>query len=74
MAAGEVPKGRFIGIIMGRARLALVKSFVNSFDIDVVIHQLKDVVAWKVLDPHMSVAEQARMWQVVSEAGGGASA
>ena len=74
IAAGEVPTGRFIGIIMGRARLALVKSFVNSFDIDVVKHQLNDVVAWKVLDPHMSVAEQARMWQVVSKAGGGAAA
>jgi hypothetical protein len=31
-------------------------------------------VAWKVLDPHMSVAEQARMWEVVEEAGGGAPA
>jgi hypothetical protein len=26
-------------------------------------------VAWKVLDPHMSAVEQARMWRVVEEAG-----
>jgi aminoglycoside phosphotransferase (APT) family kinase protein len=74
MAAGEVPTGRFIGIVLGRARAALVKSFVDSFDVDVVRQRLRDVVAWKVLDPHMSVAEQARMWEVVEEAGGGAPA
>ncbi len=74
MAAGEVPTGRFIGMILGRARSALVKSFVNSFDVDVVKQCLNDVVTWKVADPHLSVAEQARMWQVVMEAGGGAAA
>jgi aminoglycoside phosphotransferase (APT) family kinase protein len=74
MAAGEVPTGRFIGMILGRARSALVKSFVDSFDVDVVKQCLNDVVAWKVVDPHLSVAEQARMWQVVKEIGGGASA
>lgn len=73
MAAGEVPTGRFIGMILGRARPALVKSFVDSFDADVVKQRLNDVVAWKVVDPHLSVAEQARMWQVVKENGGGAS-
>lgn len=74
MAAGEVPTGRFIRMILGRARSALVKSFVDSFDVDVVKQHLNDVVAWKVADPHLSVAEQARMWQVVKETGGGASA
>ena len=74
MAAGEVPTGRFIGMILGRARSALVKSFVDSFDVDVVKQCLNDVVTWKVADPHLSVAEQARMWQVVMEAGGGAAA
>lgn len=74
MAAGEVPTGRLIGMILGRARSALVKSFVDSFDVDVVKQRLNDVVAWKVADPHLSVAEQARMWQVVKETGGGASA
>jgi aminoglycoside phosphotransferase (APT) family kinase protein len=71
MAAGEVPTGRFMGMILGRARSALVKSFVDSFDANVVKQRLRDVVAWKVLDPHMSTAEQARMWNVLKEAGGG---
>ena len=74
MAAGEVPTGRFIGMVLGRARAALVKSFVDSFDVDVVKQRLHEVVAWKVLDPHMSDAEQARMWEVVKEAGAGAPA
>ena len=70
MAAGEVPTGRFMGMILGRARSALVKSFVDSFDVNVIKHRLGDVVAWKVLDPHMSDSEQARMWHLVQEAGG----
>lgn len=73
MAAGEVPTGRFMRMILERARSALVKSFLGSFEIDVVRQNLRAVVAWKVSDPHMSAAEQARMWQVVNEAGGGAS-
>jgi hypothetical protein len=61
-----------VGMILGRARSALVKSFVDSIDADLVRQRLRDVVAWKVSDPHMSSAEQARMWRVVKEAGGGA--
>jgi aminoglycoside phosphotransferase (APT) family kinase protein len=72
MAAGEVPTGRFMGMILGRARSALVQSFIDSFDLDVLKQRLREVVAWKVLDPHMSVAEQARMWALVDEIGGGA--
>jgi aminoglycoside phosphotransferase (APT) family kinase protein len=71
MAAGEVTTGRFMGMILGRARSALVKSFVDCIDADVVKQRLRDVVAWKVTDPHMSSAERARMWRVVKEAGGG---
>ena len=70
MAAGEVPTGRFLGTILGRARSVLVKSFVRSFDVDVVKQSLGEVVAWKVLDPNMSVGEQDRMWQVVKDVGG----
>jgi len=69
MAAGEVPTGRFIGMILGRARLALVNSFLRTFDTDVVKQSLRGVVTWKVSDPHMSAHEQARMWQVVELAG-----
>ncbi len=76
MAAGEVPTGRVMRMILGRARSALVKSFVDSFgaEIEAVTRALPDAVAWKVHDPHMSPAEQARMWQVVKEAGGTAAA
>jgi serine/threonine protein kinase len=69
MAAGEVPTGRLLGTILGRARSVLVHSFLRSFDVDVLKESLGDVVAWKILDPHMSASEQERMWQVVTEAG-----
>jgi aminoglycoside phosphotransferase (APT) family kinase protein len=72
IAAGEVAAGRFMGMILSRARSALVRSFLGSVEIDVVRQRLHDVVAWKVLDPHISPAERARMWQVVEEASGGA--
>jgi aminoglycoside phosphotransferase (APT) family kinase protein len=73
MAAGEVSTNRFLGAILGRVRAALVKSFVDSFDVEVVRQALGEVVAWKVLDIHMSATEQARMWQLVHDVGGGAA-
>ena len=69
MAAGEVPTGRLIASILSRARSVLVQSFIGSCDIDRAKQVLREVVAWKVLDPHMSAVEQARMWRVVEEAG-----
>jgi thiamine kinase-like enzyme len=71
MAAGEVATNPFMTMILGRARAALVKSFVDSFDVDLVKPCLKDVVAWKVADPHLSESERDRMWQVVRGAAGG---
>ena len=70
MVAGDVPTGRIVGFILGRARAVLVNSFVGSFDIDVLKRSLPEVVAWKVTDPHMSDSEQARMWQLVKKTGG----
>lgn len=72
MVAGEVPTGRLLGAVLGRARSALVKSFLRSFDVEVdaVKQRLGDVVAWKTLDPHMSLGEQDRMRQLVKEFGG----
>lgn len=70
MAAGEVPTSRLMGTILGRARSALVKSFLGSIALDEVEPILRDVVAWKVSDPHISVAEQSRMWDVVRQSGG----
>jgi aminoglycoside phosphotransferase (APT) family kinase protein len=70
MTAGSVPTGRVIGAVLGRARSALVKSFLRSFDTEEIGRSLRDVVEWKVRDPHMSASEQARMWRVVEEFGG----
>lgn len=70
MTAGSVQTGRVIGAVLGRARSALVKSFLRSFDAEEIRRSLRDVVAWKVTDPHMSASEQARMWRVVEEFGG----
>lgn len=70
MAAGSAPTGRLIGAVLGRARSALVKNFLSAFDIDVLRRSLREVVAWKVGDPHMSADEQARMWRLVREAEG----
>ncbi len=68
MAAGSVPTGWLIGAVLGRARSALVKNFLSSFDRDLLRRSLRDVVAWKVGDPHMSAEEQAAMWRLVHEA------
>ena len=71
MAAGEVPASRFMAMIVGRARSVLVKSFLASVEVDAIRPVLRDVVAWKASDPHMSAAEQDRMWEVCKQAGGG---
>jgi aminoglycoside phosphotransferase (APT) family kinase protein len=71
MVAGEVPAGRVLGTILGRARSVLVNSFVRGFEVeaDAVKQSLGEVVAWKTSDPHMSPSEQVRMWRVVEEFG-----
>ena len=46
MVAGEVRRAA-ARHIEGRARSVLVKSFLRSFDVDVVKKSLSDVVAWK---------------------------
>jgi aminoglycoside phosphotransferase (APT) family kinase protein len=67
VAAGEAPTSRVIGAILGRARSLLLKNFLEPFDLNAVNGSLRDVVAWKVKDPHMSAAEQAGMWKVVEK-------
>jgi aminoglycoside phosphotransferase (APT) family kinase protein len=71
MAAGDVPASRFMAMIVSRARSVLVKSFLAAAEIDAIKPVLRDVVAWKASDPHMSAAEQDRMWEVCKQAGGG---
>lgn len=67
MACGSVETNRLIAAVLGRARAALVRSFLSGIDLEPVRSVMRDVVARKVLDPHMSEAEQARMWQLVAD-------
>jgi aminoglycoside phosphotransferase (APT) family kinase protein len=71
MAAGSPPTGRLLGAVVERARAPLLNGFLRPFDLDDIRRVLKDVVAWKCLDPHMSPSEQARMWRLVEESGAG---
>jgi aminoglycoside phosphotransferase (APT) family kinase protein len=69
MATGEVPAGRFMGMVLGRARAALVKSFLGSFDFDVVRQHLSRGGGMEsVRSPHLGaraspyVAAGERVW------------
>jgi aminoglycoside phosphotransferase (APT) family kinase protein len=75
MTAGEIPGSRLKAALMGRARGLLVSGFLRDVDLDAVRATLRSAVEWKVADPHMSEAEQKRMWDVVrrAEAQGGAT-
>jgi aminoglycoside phosphotransferase (APT) family kinase protein len=65
LASGEVPTGRVVGALLRRIRAALVRAFLDGVDRGAARRQLRDVVAWKVLDANMSPAEQAAMWRLV---------
>jgi aminoglycoside phosphotransferase (APT) family kinase protein len=65
MAAGEIPTSRIQGALMGRARSLLVNSFLSHVDVADAEALLRQVVRWKVQDPHMSPDEQQAMWRVV---------
>jgi aminoglycoside phosphotransferase (APT) family kinase protein len=65
MAAGEVPTGRIKGALLGRARSLLVDSFLGQVELADAKQHLRQVVRWKVQDPHMSPNEQQAMWRVV---------
>jgi aminoglycoside phosphotransferase (APT) family kinase protein len=67
MAAGSVSTKGLISLLLGRARAALVRSFLRSSDVETARRLLRDVVGWKVTDPHMSAEEQEQMWRVVEE-------
>lgn len=68
MAAGEVDVGRVLGAVLGRLRAVLVHGFLAPFDLGPVKDKLREIVGWKVGDPHMSPGEQQAMWRVVEEA------
>jgi aminoglycoside phosphotransferase (APT) family kinase protein len=68
MSAGEIPVGRVVGTLLGWGRALLVNGFIARFDRDDVARKLREIVAWKVRDPHMSPGEVAAMWRVVDRA------
>jgi aminoglycoside phosphotransferase (APT) family kinase protein len=68
MAAGQIPGSPVLGKLLAVGRALLVNGFVSQFDRADVARRLRDVVEWKVKDPHMSAAEVAGMWKVVERA------
>lgn len=68
MSAGEIPGGRTRAKLLGWGRSLLVNGFIAHFDREQLTRQLRDVVAWKVSDPHMSPKEVQTMWDVVERA------
>jgi aminoglycoside phosphotransferase (APT) family kinase protein len=68
MAAGQIPGNSVLAKLMARGRAVLVNGFVSHFDRDAVARRLRQVVEWKVQDPHMSAAEVDGMWKVVEQA------
>jgi tRNA A-37 threonylcarbamoyl transferase component Bud32 len=66
MAAGQVPGG-VGGRLLGSFRGLLVNSFIDHFDRAAIVRTLREVVAWKVGDPHMSPREQDAMWRLVTK-------
>jgi aminoglycoside phosphotransferase (APT) family kinase protein len=68
MAAGQVPGSPVLAKLLAAGRALLVNGFLSHFDRDDVARQLRNVVEWKVQDPHMSAAEIGGMWKVVEQA------
>lgn len=68
MSAGEIPGGRIRARVLGWGRGLLVNGFVGHFDEVQLSRQLREVVEWKVKDPHMSEREVQAMWRLVERA------
>jgi aminoglycoside phosphotransferase (APT) family kinase protein len=72
MAAGQIPGNGVMEKVMAKAmgwgRTLLVNGFVDQFDRPEVGRRLREVVTWKVQDPHMSEDEVAGMWKLVERA------
>jgi aminoglycoside phosphotransferase (APT) family kinase protein len=65
MSAGQIPGGKVGASLLGLGRSLLVNGFMSRFDRDQVARRLREVVTWKVTDPHMSEQEVANMWKLV---------
>jgi aminoglycoside phosphotransferase (APT) family kinase protein len=70
MAAGQIPGSAVMAKLMGWGRALLVNGFLDQFDRTEIGRRLREVVTWKVRDPHMSQAEVAGMWSLVERAEG----
>lgn len=66
MAAGEIPGGRVKAKLLGAGRSLLVQSFLAGFDRRAVGALLREIVEWKVGDPHMSRREGELMRALVA--------
>jgi aminoglycoside phosphotransferase (APT) family kinase protein len=67
MAAGEIPAGGVKAKLLAFGRGLLVNGFLSHFDRSEVGGHLRQIVEIKQQDPHMSEAENARMWKVVEQ-------
>jgi len=65
VCAGEIPANRVAARLHRWGRSQFTDSFLRSFDREQVARQLRDVVAWKARDSHMSEMEIEAMWGVV---------
>jgi aminoglycoside phosphotransferase (APT) family kinase protein len=66
MAVGEVPRSGLRSALVTWARGQLVAEFLASFDRPALVDRLRDVVEFKVKDPHMSHKEVDAMWALVA--------
>lgn len=65
VCAGEIPANRVAARLHRWGRSLFTDSFLASFDREQVARQLREVVAWKAGDSHMSEIEIEAMWAVV---------
>lgn len=64
LAAGGIPASRIKAVLLGWGRRLLINGLLHPFDVAAVSAQLPGVVEWKATDPHMSAAEQQKMWSL----------
>ncbi len=65
MSSAEVPANVAVAKVLGLARSLLVNSFTSGIDLDAATRTLREVVTWKVENPHMSPQEITAMWKLV---------